>query len=262
MSEFDEALARSVEDGIARGRLPGAADAVRRGRRRSLRARGGVTVLGIAVVAGALGGASALGDGAARPGAGAGPWGAHADEGVLPVTQWPDYDLSHWTLSASCAAADRSKCRPADPVDHAVTQRSVGDMVGQCAPGGEFPVRRFVQFGTQYDTLRKLDADEIVVTFADEDGAATFMAQARTAVSAGICAGLRGAGATSPGVSTAEGVSWLTTGAALDDYGHDYLVQADDRVALLRVNQLGVDTIHGTADDATVLRQMRQALER
>src|SRR5205814_2141020 len=120
------------EDGIARGRLPGAADAVRRGRRRSLRARGGVTVLGVAVVAGALGGASALDGGAARVGAEAGPSGVHADEGVLPVAQWPGYGLSHWKLSASCAAADRSKCRPGDSVDHLVTQVKAGDWLEPC----------------------------------------------------------------------------------------------------------------------------------
>ena len=144
MSELDEALARAVQDGIARGALPGAADAVRRGRRRSLRARGGVAFAGVAVVAGAPGGAGVLGGGAVPVGAGSG---VHADDGVLPVAQCPGYDVGHWRLSASCSAADRSKCRPGDPVDPHVTQQSVSDLVGQCAPGAAFQVRRYVQYG-------------------------------------------------------------------------------------------------------------------
>ena len=262
MSEFDEALARSVEDGIARGGLPGAADAVRRGRRRSLRARGGVTVLGVAMVAGALGGASALGGGAGQAGAGAGGHSVHTDEGVLPVTQWPGYDLSHWSLTASCAAADRSKCRPGDPTDD-VKEAKVSDWVGGCLPGATFQIRRFVQFGTQYDDRQKLDANEIVLTFANGDAAAAFMAEARTAVSTRGCAGVPGAEVTTPGLSTADGVSWLTAGRdALVSYGHDYLVQADDRVALLRVNQLDADGIGSTAGDQAVLHNLVAALSR
>lgn len=263
MSEFDEALAQSVQDGIARGGLPGAADAVRRGRRRSLRARGGVTLLGVAVVAGALGGAGVLGGGAGSVGVGAGS-SVHADEGILPVAQWPGYDLGHWKLSAACAAADRSKCRAGDPTDD-VKQVKVGEYAGQCGPGASFQIRRFVQFGTQYDTAHKLDANEIVFTFADGDAAAAFMADARTAVSARGCAGVPGAEATSPGLSTAGGVSWVVTqqdGGVnhLPSVGHQYLVQADNRVALLRVMQFGTD-FQSTVGDAKVLAEMQQALE-
>lgn len=266
MSEFEEALAEAVQDGIARGGLPGAADAVRRGRRRSLRARGGVTVLGVAVVAGALGGAGMLGGGAGTVGAASG-LGGHAGEGILPAAQWPGYDLEHWKVSPSgCGAADRSKCRAGDPVDHAVTSVKVGDWGLGCGPSSPtFPVRRFAQYATQYDTARRLDANEAVLTFPDEGTAAAFMANARSADFSRSCGTGSGASHISPGVSTAEGFSWLTTqqfaGSSKADSQHCYLVQVDDRVAVLRINQLSGDTLNGTVGDPTVLRNLAAALD-
>ena len=263
MSEFDEALAQAVQDGIAHGGLPGAADAVRRGRRRSLRARGGVTVLGVAVVAGALGGAGMFGGGAGAAGAASGAAG-HASDGILPAAQWPGYDVEHWTVSPSgCSAADRSKCHPGQADDPNVTDIKVTDWFGLCTPGPTYPVRRFAHYATQYDAVRKLDADEIVVTLADEHAAAAFMADIRAASPGKACAGVSGVHL-SPGVSTADGVSRRTVSEpqpGFADYGRDYAVRQGDRVALLRVNEDGQDTVLSATDDATVLHDLAVALD-
>lgn len=262
MSEFDDALAEAVQDGIARGGLPGAADAIRRGRRRSLRTRGGVTVLGVAVVAGALGGAGMLGGRAGTAGAASG-LGRHASDGILPAVQWPGYDLEHWKVSASgCSAADRSKCRAGDPVDHSITKSNVSEWFGVCSPGGTYPVRRYVLYATQYDTQRRLDANEVVITFTDENAAAAYLADARVAAKGKGCAGVdAGAETLSIGVSTADGVSWEATGHdAFVSSSHNYLVQADDRVAVLRIDQIGGNTLQSTARDAVVLHDLAVAL--
>ncbi|ACU76539.1 hypothetical protein Caci_7715 [Catenulispora acidiphila DSM 44928] len=264
MSEFEEALARSVQDGIARGGLPGAADAVRQGRRRSLRARGGVTMLGVAVVAGALGGAGVLGGGTGTAAGSGTDSFKHADDGVLPAAQWPAYDVAHWKVAPSCSVADRSKCRPGDPTDD-IKQVKAGDLTGQCGPTKSFPVLRFVQYATQEDELLKLDGDEIVLTLPSRAAAAAFMAEARTAGSPRACAGVPGAEGVTPGVDTADGVSWEWTEAPPNAamYGHGYLVRVDDRVAFLRLNQTGGgDTVRGTAGDETVLKNLEAALSK
>ncbi|GAA1970390.1 hypothetical protein [Catenulispora subtropica] len=268
MSEFVDVLTEAVEAGTAEGRLPGAADAMRRGRRRSLRARGGAAALGVAVLGGALGIGSTFGpdSGTTPVGAGAGPgeWGVrHADDGILPVAQWPGDALAHWKLTPSCGLADRKACRPGAATDD-VKEARVGEWTGQCEPGASVPVRRFVQYGTQFDEGRKLDADEIVFTFPDRDtAAAAFLAGARTAGSPQSCAGVADAEVASPGVSTADGVSWLLTQkATLVGYTHFYVVQVDDRVALLRVNQIGGDTLRSTTGDETVLQNLKAALSR
>jgi hypothetical protein len=264
MSEFDEALARSVEEGIARGGLPGAADAVRRGRRRSLRARGGVTVLGVAVVAGALGGAGILGGGAGSVAAGSAT-GAHADEGFMPAAQWPGYDLEHWKLKPSgCSLADRSKCVPGDAIDHVVTEVKVADWAGGCYPGPSFPVRRYAVYATNYDEGRKLGAYETVVTFRDENAAAAYLAGARAVAVKTNCADTaESATVTLPGASTGDGVSWVSEEQRpTAGYRHNYVVQVDDRVALLSVDQMSGDTLQSTAGDATVLQNLADALAR
>jgi hypothetical protein len=265
MSEFDEALARAVQDGIARGGLPGAADAVRRGRRRSLRARGGVTVLGVAVVAGALGGAGFFGSGvggSAVVGAAAGAANSFSDYGVLPASQWPGYDTEHWTVSAHCGLADRSKCKPGDPSSDPVTETKISEWWGVCTPGRTYPVRRYASFTTQRDEARKVDEDESVFTFPDRATAAAFLADARAAGSPKVCGTEPGYTATStPGVSTSDGLSWLASSKdAMASYEHGYLVQVDDRVAMLRVLQEDGDTMPGTENDALVLADMAQAL--
>lgn len=261
--EFDEALARSVQDGIARGALPGAADAVRRGRRRSLRARGGVTVLGVAVVAGALGGAGILGGGAGTVGAGSGT-GTHAGEGFMPAAQWPGYDLEHWKLSPSgCSAADRSKCRPGDAIDHVVTDTKIGDWAGVCVPGQSYPIRRYAVYATKYDDARKLDALETVMTFHDAGAAASFMADARRAAATKKCSSDPDSGVVSFGVGTADGVSWVNAAQRpISEYEHVYVAQEDDRVAVLRVNQMEGDTLQSTAGDGSVLQNLAAALAR
>ena len=99
-----------------------------------------------------------------------------------------------------------------------------------------------------------------MLTLADADTAAVFMADARTAISAKGCPRVPGVEVTSPGASTADGVSWLWTEAPpnADEYGHAYLVRVDDRVALLRVNQFGGDTVRGTVGDKTVLHNLAE----
>jgi hypothetical protein len=89
------------------------------------------------------------------------------------------------------------------------------------------------------------------------------MAEARTAASGRGCAGFPAGAAASPRVSTADGVTWQSTmHDALLSHEHGYLAQADERVALLRVNQIDADSLHNATDDATVLAEMREALER
>jgi hypothetical protein len=283
MSEFDEALAQAVEDGIARGGLPGAADAVRRGRKRSLRARGGVAVLGVAAVGGAFGVTASLGGitGGADTAAAAvttaattpttaghsasvptpvtesAPGSAHGD-GLLAAKLWPGYDLVRWNP------------RPSNP--SGVT-KSVGSLVLHCYPSTvnppmpkTFPITGFSMWGNEYNTAHHLDADETVFTFADEAGASAFLADTRQAGSAPGCDSGPGASVPSQGVSTDRGVSWLITQQVspvdkLPSVDHDWLVQSGNRVALLRVEQFGSD-FRSTADDAKVLAQMQQALEK
>jgi len=281
MSEFDEALARAVEDGVARGGLPGAADALRRGRRRSLRARGGAAVLGVAAVGGAFGVTASLG------GTGGGvttaaavttptttghsasvptpvtesapvtPPPAHGD-GLLPAKLWPGYDLLHWNPQ---------------PTNLPKPAKSAGSLVPHCYPPNVnppmpkgFPITGMSMWGTEYSTAHHVDADEIVFTFADEAQASAFLADARQAGSGQTCDSGPEATVPSPGVSTDDGVSWLITQQVspvdhLPSVDHSWLVRSGNRVALLRVDQFGSD-FRSTADDVKILAQMRQALEK
>lgn len=255
MSEFDEVLARAVEAGTARGRLPGAADAVRRGRRRSLRTRGGVAVAGVAAVAGALGVTSALGGqaGAAPVGPGAGGT-IHTDEGMLPAAQWPAYDVKHW--------------KP-----HKINQGNLESgavLEVYCVPVTKgIQSRKHVAFESSSDYSRpQLRIYEDVFTFADSRAAAEFMVKARAAVSPKTCPEASGTVVVAQGVSTADGVSWVTDqhperlSGSPGYHSHGYLVQVDDRVALLQVGQEGADTYQGTAGDTTVLKNLEAALSR
>ena len=280
-SEFDEALAQAVEDGIVRGRLPGAAEAVRRGRRRSLRARGGAAALGVAAVGGAFGVTAALGGTAGggnttaaavttatTPTTGhsasvptavtesaSSPASAHGD-GMLPAKLWPGYDLVHWDVHLN---------NPAGPV------KSVGSLVHHCYSSTvnppmpkTFPITGMNMWSNGYDTAHHVDADEAVFTFADEAQASAFLADARQAGGAPACGSGPTATVPSPGLSTDHGLSWLTTQQVspvdkLPETVHGWLVQSGNRVAVLRVDQFGSD-FRSTANDLDVLSEMRQAL--
>ncbi|NUR60503.1 MAG: hypothetical protein HOV87_17850 [Catenulispora sp.] len=252
MSEFVDALTDAVEADTARSRLPGAADAVRRGRRRSLRARGGVAVLGIAAIGGALGIGSAFG-----PGSGAAPIAplagqssAYADDGMLPAEQWPGYDLAHWKPQLFKAP------------NEGVTKE--GSLVLRCGDKAQnpplFPFTRTVEFHTGYVAAYKMNADQTVWTFADEAKAEDFLADARTAGSAPACGEGDGAEVSSTGVSTASGVSWLLTQKATSEVDHMWVVRSGSRVTLLRVSQSG-DAFKSTAGDKTVLENLEKALQ-
>ena len=242
-----------MQDGTGRARLPGAADAMRRGRRRALRARGGVALAGVAAIGGALGIGSAFG-----PGSGAGPLGAaagarpgvHADDGMLPAEQWPGYDVEHWKpLRLNQPNLDRI----------AVMEEWCVDVTKAVSS------KKHVAFAAGYDDTRKLDAFEDVFTFSDSKAAADFMAGARHAGAAKTCRFPSGPVYVSPGVSTADGVSWKTdqpSGSASTAHTHAYLVQVDDRVALLQVSQEGAATYQSTRGDALVLRNLAAALSR
>ena len=227
-SEFDAALAQAVEDGIARGGLPGAAEAVRRGRRRSLRARGGAAVLGIAAIGGAVGVTAALGGAAtgARPVAATGVTAgvttspttgrsasaptsatesaavaAHGD-GLLAPDLWPGYAEIHWTVQPMS---------PQGPVNAAES------LVGTCssdtgdpAVRQSFPVTGMAMWtnGPNH-TSDAAEAIETVFSFADEKEAAAFLADARHAGTAPTCGTGLHASVFSQGVGTAYGVSWI-----------------------------------------------------
>lgn len=265
MSEFDEDLARAVEHGVARGGLPGAADAVRRGGRRSRRARGGAAVLTVAALGGALGVGSAFGAGrgtdAAASAASTGghsasaPATSHGD-GLLAPDLWPGYDLVHWTPR---------------PLSFGKTTR-VSSMVLHCTPSDpslprSFPITGSTLFDNTYDTAHRLDADETVFSFADADAASAYLADARNAGTAQASCGTGPfSQVPAPGASTGYGVSWLLTQRQSGVDGmplvtHNYLVRAGNRVALLRVTQFG-DDFRSTAGDATLLAELRQALEK
>ncbi|MBS2536816.1 hypothetical protein KGQ20_29045, partial [Catenulispora sp. NF23] len=194
-------------------------------------------------------------------GADAGSASARA-EGILPATQWPGYDVAHWTVAPNgCGAADRSKCSPGQAADPVVTDAKASDWTGQCTPGRTFPIRRFVQYATNQDVALKLDANEIVLTFPDQNTAAGFLSDARNPGSPKSCSDDPRAETTVPGVSTADGVSWVSTShTAAGGYLHGYVVRAGDRVAVLRVNQMVGDTMQSTAKDELVLADMEQAL--
>ena len=270
MSEFDETLARAVQEGIARGGLPGAADAVRRGRRRGLRARGGVAVLGMAAIAGTMGiGTTFGGGGSGAVGAGSGGHGPSA-YGIMPASQWPGYAIADWKLSAGCGWADRSKCNAGDPtVDH-ITSLKIGDVFGVCTPGPTYPVRQSARYDTQHDDAHQLDGEETVYTLPDRAAAAAFLADARAAGAPKKCPpGPPQDTSTSteaPGVSTTDGLSWVTSGKGTPDarpfYTHSYLVQVDDRIAVLGIQQDGTGAMQSTEYDAQVLADMARALEK
>lgn len=273
MSEFDEALAQAVEDGIARGGLPGAADALRRGRRRSLRARGGMAVLGVAAMGGSLGVSAAFGEGgktAAAPttkaatspttghSASAPTSPAHGD-GLLAADLWPGHDLVHWEAKLN---------NPRGPV------KAVGSLVMHCYPSNvnppmlkTFPVTGMNMWTNGYDTTHHADGIYSVYTFADEAEASAFLADARHAPDRDPgCGSGPGAVKSAPGVSTDYGLSWLTlqqdSGVRhLPSDTHDFVVQSGNRVALLTVNQFGT-AFTDTTDDLKVLADMRQALEK
>lgn len=277
MSEFDEALARAVEDGVARAGLPGAADAVRRGRRRTLRARGRAATLGIAAIGGAVGVTAALGGPAsgARPVAAGGLTAApttapttgrsasappsttesaavtaHGD-GLLAANLWPGYAEAHWTLLLT---------NPAGPV------KAAGSLVEDCHTSTtSFPITGTTTWAAAGDTQNFAEAIETVFSFADEKEAAAFLADARRAGSAPACDQGPRARVHSPGVGTAYGVSWLMHQRNGGSDGppavsHSWLVQAGNRVALLNTEMLGAD--FPDTNDAKVLSDMLRALEK
>ena len=104
-----------------------------------------------------------------------------------------------------------------------------------------------------------------MLTLPSREAAAAFTVQARTTGSPRVCAGVPGAVGVTPGVNTADAVSWVWTEASpnADVYGHGYLVRVDDRVAFLRLDQMGGgDTVRGTAGDETVLQSLEAALSK
>jgi len=274
MSEFDEALAQAVEDGVARGGLPGAAEAVRRGRRRSLRARGGAAVLGIAAIGGAFGVTAVLGGPAAgaRPVTAAGATTspttgrsasaptsatesaavpAHGD-GLLAPDLWPGYAEVRWPVQLLTPT-------------HAIT--SVGSVVQEChGPVKTVPVTGMTMWanGLIHNSNGAM-ATETVYTFADEKGAAAYLADARGVGSAPTCDPGPYANVYSPGISTAYGVSWSLhqQDSGIDGrpaINHHWLVQSGNRVALLDTERLDKD-FPGT-NDAKVLADLLHALEK
>jgi hypothetical protein len=287
MPEFDEALARAVQDGVGQGGMAGAADAMRRGRRRSLRARGGVAVLGVAAIGGALGVTATLGGlaGGAKAVAAAdaptttgSPASAPTSssesarptrpttstqsappargDGLLAANLWPGYSLAHWDP---------------EPTNLPATQ-SIGSMINHCdtnpADLGKysFPVTGAKQWGTTYITAIRGDAEEDLFIFADASHAAAFLADARGAGTAKSCSTGPAAQVPSPGVSTDYGVSWVVKqqdGGVdhLPSIDHRYLVQSGNRVALLRAMQFGTD-FESTSGDAKVLADLQAALEK
>ncbi|MEY9925498.1 hypothetical protein ABH926_000118 [Catenulispora sp. GP43] len=278
MPEFDDALARAVQDGVGQGGMPGVADAMRRGRKRSLRARGGVAVLGVAAIGGALGVTASLGGpaGAAktvtaadaptttgRPASAptssseSAPPPARGD-GLLAAKLWPGYDLTHWDP------------QPSNPSRAA---KGAGSLVTHCYPsdshppaGIAFPITGMSMWGTEYDTAHHVDAQEVVFTFADEAKASAFLADARNAGSAPACGSGRDALVPAPGVSTGDGVSWLinqqhSSVDNLPSVEHTWVVRVGDRVAMLRVSQFGSD-FKSTAGDKKVFADLQAALEK
>ncbi|GAA2054212.1 hypothetical protein GCM10009839_72870 [Catenulispora yoronensis] len=256
MSEFDDALTRAAQDAAERGRLPGAADAVRRGRRRTLRARGGVAVAGVAAVGGALGVTAALGGPAgAAPGGGT-VGAAHADDGLLQPELWPGYDQAHWKPK-----------KLVQPNLVNLSQIYYGPCPVSPDPNGGPSVRNVVFSGGEFEG--RLDAFQEVFTFSDSARAATVLAGLRTAGSTKACRGGTGADAASPGVNTEAGVSWLWRQTAADGarvVTHSYAVQVGDRVTLLRISwtSTGTGTGEGTGTgaDSTVLEHLQAALSR
>jgi len=275
MSEFDEALAQAVEDGVARGGLPGAAEAVRRGRRRSLRARGGAAVLGIAAIGGAVGVTAALGGPAAgaRPVAAAGATttpttgrsasaptsatepaavAAHG-EGLLAPNLWPGDAEVHWPVQLLI------------PPGPAKAAYSVVDHCG--ASRKSFPATGLTMWanGLIHNSNGAM-ATETVYTFADEKGAAAYLADARGAASAPTCdPGSPYTNVYSPGISTAYGVSWSLhqQDSSIDGrpaVNHRWLVQSGNRVAFFEVERLDKD-FPGT-NDAKVLADLLHALQK
>jgi len=291
MSEFEEALTRAVQEGAEPGRLPGAADAVRRGRRRTLRARTGTAVLGVAALGGALGVTSVLGGGAgAAASAASGTTGttgitgaalaatttgspasaptsapAQGGDGLLPAKQWPGYNVVHW-----------------DPqlvqLPNGGGPTKMGSLALRCYPAGvtpdpkdmtTFPVEKLTQWGVEYNTSHHVDADQMVLTFADEAKAGAFLADARTAGSVPNCVLNPKSGDTrvaAQGASTDDGVSWTVTqpsGAPglAESVDHWYVVQSGNRVSMFRVMQFG-DDFKSTAGDKTVLQDLEAALRK
>ncbi|MEY9911066.1 hypothetical protein ABIA35_007317 [Catenulispora sp. MAP12-49] len=266
------------------GGMAGAADAMRRGRRRSLRARGGVAVLGVAAIGGALGvtatlgglagGAKAVaaadaptttGSPASVPTSSSEPARATTStqsappargDGLLAANLWPGYSLAHWDP---------------EPTNLPATQ-SIGSMINHCdtdpADLGKysFPVTGAKQWGTTYITAIRADAEEDLFVFADASHAAAFLADARGAGTAKSCSTGPAAQVPSPGVSTDYGVSWVVRqqdGGVdhLPSIDHRYLVQSGNRVALLRAMQFGTD-FESTSGDAKVLADLQAALEK
>jgi hypothetical protein len=269
MSEFDEALARAVEDGVARGGLPGAAAAVRRGRRRSLRARSGTAVLGVAALGGALGvgatfgsgsgpgeatAAAATGSPASAPTSSAAPTG-HG-EGLLPAHQWPGYDLVHWNPTPQSVPNSHAS-HLGSQINHCDAEKNKQD---------SFATTGLSMWSSEYSTDHHGSADETVVTFADEAKAEAYLADAKGAGSAPACGTGSAAQVPSSGVSTEHGVSWVVTqqdGGTdhLQQVQHVWLAQSGNRIAFLRTMQFGTD-FKSTSGDAKVLAEMQQALEK
>ncbi|MEY9888805.1 hypothetical protein ABIA31_002453 [Catenulispora sp. MAP5-51] len=250
------------------GGMAGAADAMRRGRRRSLRARGGVAVLGVAAIGGALGVTATLGGlagGAKAVAAADAPTTPTTStqsappargDGLLAANLWPGYSLAHWDP---------------EPTNLPATQ-SIGSMINHCdtdpADLGKysFPVTGAKQWGTTYITAIRADAEEDLFVFADASHAAAFLADARGAGTAKSCSTGPAAQVPSPGVSTDYGVSWVVRqqdGGVdhLPSIDHRYLVQSGNRVALLRAMQFGTD-FESTSGDAKVLADLQAALEK
>jgi len=280
MSEFDEALAQAVEADTARGRLPGAADAVRRGHKRSLRARGGVAVLSVAAVGGAFATTTALGGAAsgektvAAAATTGNPAGApkstpesaaqnHTGDGVLPAEQWPGYNLVHWQV--------KQMEMPTPPTKWMSLQNFPCDGGVDGLEKYSVPVTDVEMWGGSYSgstSGKGLGADETVITFADSAKAEAYLEDARGAGSAKACGTGPTAPVPSPGVSTEHGVSWVVReqdtvveGSHMPSVSHSYLVQDGNRVAVLRVMQWS-DDLRSTAQDAKVLNELEQALKK
>lgn len=262
MSDLEEVLTDAAESAAVHGRLPGAAEIMRRGRRRTLRQRGGAAAFGVAV-AGAVG-VTAL-HGTTDDASAAGPAATSTEvahgSGFLPAAQWPGYDRLRWTTTAVPAGSDRSVIRflplscdpplalPQEPMTTAIARM-------EAHPADH----------------ANSNGNEMVWTYATTANADKMLAEARTeAVQVSLdCPAAKDLPAAkrvlTPGPTTDYGVSWTVRETLRDNPEHEtqahvYVVRIGNRVAQITVVEYGSEQVD-SAHDKKVLEHLRDALLR
>jgi hypothetical protein len=257
--------------------MPGATDVSRRGHRRSLRHRGGVAVLGVAALGGAVGvttpngGASAANTSATNtskttPSA----LETAKGDGFLPAAQWPLHGVVDWQLKPAATPGQRTtigSLRQLCGLHPGVTDPNTIPQEEWKKNGT--PIIGWTQQNAAWITAQQVGGDQSVWTTADEADAERILVDARTASTENCATTLQGRPIYTllPGASTDYGVSWITRNvdkpnAELpDSTDHTFMVRSGTKVSMLRVSHFG-DDFSDTSGDRAVLDNMLKALKK